>query len=386
MIRNPSKLDLVIMVGDIHTGNYSSSQEWFLNTKELFFKFIMPFVNYVKAKHPDRNVKLMLMGDFFDIKQSISVLIQSESITIMESLVELCEVMMIVGNHDMVTLENNEINSVKAFFHIDGVQVYTKPTIVETVSGEKILLMSYNKRKEKEKEIIDSHDADYLFAHTEIAGFHYEGVSVDESKHNRIEDFKKFKKVYSGHIHKKQSKENILFIGTPRQVRANEIDNENGIYLIDFKEQKEYYIENNISPKFKAINIFSILNMKLSEANKFVENSYVTIICPSNLMYKLSPYKINQVLSGYKSISHDTPTTKANIDKDKLVLPELNSLDLQATSIEEKLVQYIEQLTSAKVGKQFVQITDQTRNVLKDYTLKLYKAAESKVVDSEITL
>jgi hypothetical protein len=386
MIRNPSKLDLVIMVGDIHTGNYSSSQEWFSNTKELFFKFIMPFVNYVKAKHPDRNVKLMLMGDFFDIKQSISVLIQSESITIMESLVELCEVMMIVGNHDMVTLENNEINSVKAFFHIDGVQVYTKPTIVETVSGEKILLMSYNKRKEKEKEIIDSHDADYLFAHTEIAGFHYEGVSVDESKHNHIEDFKKFKKVYSGHIHKKQSKENILFIGTPRQVRANEIDNENGIYLIDFKEQKEYYIENNVSPKFKAINIFSILNMKLSEANKFVENSYVTVICPSNLMYKLSPYKINQVLSGYKSISHDTPTTKANIDKDKLMLPELNSLDLQATSIEEKLVQYIEQLTSARVGKQFVQISDQTRAVLKDYTLKLYKAAESKVVDTEIAL
>jgi len=390
MIKNLSKIDLLVVIGDIHAGCYSNSAEWFDNTKQLFYQFIFPFIKHVIKKYPDRNVKVLLTGDFFDIKQAVSTVIESESITIMEQLSELVEVLMMVGNHDCPSPHNTEINSVKPFYHINNVQVYPKTAILSTVTDEKILLMSYNSTKEKEKEIIDSNDAEYLFAHTEIAGFHYEGKPVEESKHNKIEDFAKFKRVYSAHIHKKQSKENILFLGTPRQVRANEFNNENGIYLIDFKEQKEYFIENKISPKFKVINVFTLMNMKLSEANEFVKNSYVTVVCPTNLMYKLNPHKIDQVLSEFKEIKHTNLSNKElGFDPAKpesMKFDGINGLDLESISIKNRFVSFIDQLSQVKIGKQFIEIDEAVKPALKDYIGKLYTSAETKIEDVEIKL
>ena len=391
MIKNISKLDLVIKIGDVHAGCYSNSSEWFDNTKQLIYGFIIPFVKHVIKKYPDRNVKVLFMGDWFDIKQAVSTIIENESITMMEKLAELCDILGIIGNHDCPSPNNTEINSVRCFYHIEGVQFYPKPTVLETVLGEKVLLMSYNSTKEKEKEIIDSFEADYLCCHTEIAGFHYEGKPVEESKHNHIEDFKKFKRVYSGHIHKKQSKDNILFMGTPRQVRANELNNENGIYLVDYKNQKEFFIENTLSPKFKAINIFTLMNMKLSEANEYVKNAYVTVVCPSNLMYKLSPYKINGVLSDYKNIDHKTLSD--GIEKWNPLNPpggfpivESGGIDLESISIPNRLRAFIEQLENVKIGKQFIGLNESVKPKLVEYIDRLYKAADTKVGAAEMDM
>lgn len=321
----------------------------------------------------------MFVGDMNNIKQAISTVIQNRQIDLMEEIAELTLVYIMIGNHDTPFKHNPKINSLKSLGLIQGVQLVDEPVIVQTVKGESVMMIPWIFGKDNELKVIKENDADYLIAHTEIAGFHYEGVPVSDSKHNQISDFAKFKRVWSGHIHKYQEKENILFIGTPFQTKKSEINNKNGIHLIDFETGEEKFLENKISPTFKRIDIFTLMNMKKSEADEFVKNSYVTMVMPSELMYKINTGKLNNILEGYRSLEPQTITTKSKQDLDFLMADHgLEDIDM-TSSIKDKLMELVDDMEGVRLKKdETILLTDELRHKFKRDLGTLYTAAEKK--------
>lgn len=400
MIREHKPIDKIIPIGDLHFGFKSNSHEWLGIMKQFFYALLIPFLLQVKKRQKDgEHIVVLFEGDINDNKQLINSLIQNEQITIFEEIAKIFPVYIYIGNHDTpfkdkVDIGSDEkenkqfVNSCRPLGLIENVQVYDEPHILDCKNGNKILLLPYEVNPDKELETINHYldlyekDGLYGFGHTEIAGFHYEGIPVDESKHNPVSAFVRFIKFWSGHIHKKQEIGNVAFTGTPYQTRTNEIKNEVGFHLMDITGGKEYWIENTISPRHKQLSLFNLMNMKLSEANEFVENNFVSVVAPSSLIYKVNFSDVTNVLSGYREIDHKTVSEKTTLDLEAL-MGEGGLDDIEKIDVESKLPEFIDQLTTVKIGKNYVDITDSVRNKLKEAVAKLYKAADNKIGDEE---
>ena len=125
------------------------------------------------------------------------------------------------------------------------------------------------------------------------------------------------------------------------------------------------------------------MDMKVSEANKFVENSFVDVVAPANLMYKVNFINVTNVLDGYREIDHKTVSEDTAVDLSSL-MGEDGLENFEKIDIGSKLSEYVDQLTHVKVGKNYIDITDPLRKKLGEVVDKLYKAAESK--DEEVEL
>jgi len=227
----------------------------------------------------------------------------------------------------------------------------------------------------------------YMMGHNAVSGFHYEGKEVERKGHMEISEFSHLGHVWMGHIHKRQSKENVSFIGSPNQVRKIEYGNEEvGLTVVKFGKVgfKEAFVPNSLSPKYKRINVFKLMNMRLSEANAFVKNSYLTMVVPSNLAYKLDVAKVGDVLSGYKSI--EEPKFLEARERDDVDFEVSgDSVESVEVDIPKQGDAYIDQMKAVVIDKQHVVIGDGLKVKLKETFEKLYKAAEqnAKAYDGE---
>jgi DNA repair exonuclease SbcCD nuclease subunit len=332
-------------------------------------------------KYGMERCQVIFLGDINDKKQLINNLIQNEQISLFEQISKIVDVHIIIGNHDSPftdkEIDGDKINSCRSLSLINGVNVYTKPTILKTINDESCLMMPYVDKLDDELEIIRGNKCEYLFAHTSIAGFHYEGVPVDESKHLKIDDLSGFKQVFLGHIHKRQQKNNILYVGTPYHTKSSEWKNLPGIQVMNFENGKTVHVENDVSPRYVRINLLDLLDMKVSDANNFVNNNFVNIIIPSILNDFIDFMSITDHLDGYRLIEYKSNSDVklsdigSNVDENGIDISEYK-LDLES-----KFIEYIDSMESVKVGKNFVSISNKNdlKSKLKSSVNKLYKSS-----------
>lgn len=387
MVKILKPLDHIFLISDLHFGLASNSYEWLDYTRMFFHKFLIPTLRDYLKKYPD--LVLVVAGDINNIKDQIDNLILSEEIEIFEELASILPVLAFPGNHDSPFLgkksmgdDKRYVNSCRSIGLIENVQIFNKPIELPCTDG-KVLLVPFQSSKEKELEIIQSCSADvnYCIMHTSIEGFFYEGKKVDADKSNKREDFKKFKRVFSGHVHKRQDEGNIEFIGAPYHTKTSECDNQCGITFFNFTDGTETYVENTVSPRFKEISIFKILEMTVPEANNFINNAFVEVYVPSNLMYKMNMNSITEKLTGYRSFELTTVSDKIKAGKQEI---DENLYVYKNINIQEKLVEFIAEMDEAKLDKNFIKVTDGIRKNLKETVENLHKAAEQKFAEKEL--
>jgi DNA repair exonuclease SbcCD nuclease subunit len=76
-------------------------------------------------------------------------------------------------------------------------------------------------------------------------GYECEGSNLN------LSDFKKFRRVWSGHFHNPMTKENVTYIGSPFQNDFGDVDSVRGYYLVQNENPK--FIEFTKAPKFYKI-------------------------------------------------------------------------------------------------------------------------------------
>jgi hypothetical protein len=241
---------------------------------------------------------LFFLGDFFDNRQLIDINIMNKGVDIVIELAEILPVYFITGNHDIYKKYDTDVNSLRPFKAIPNVTVYEKPLIL-TNDNSKILVLPWIGDQKIEEEYVKQNDHNYVFAHTNIAGFRYDNNRTIHKGAN-LTAINGIKRLFSGHIHKRQEYQQFIYIGSPYSTKRSDIGNKKGVYYFEPSTNKVSFTENKFSPVFQKILLDGILELKLSDTIKLFNNNYSDIIVSDKHIHLFNLTKFVDLLEGCK--------------------------------------------------------------------------------------
>lgn len=243
----------ILLIGDSHLGlGYPNSvDKWFKIHQEYFQDFLLPLLK----KELTKDDIIVHLGDLFDNRSVVPINILNYAQNVLEQMAQICQVHVIIGNHDLYTKATNEINTVKLYKYIPNVFVYEEPTKIDFM-GKSILMLPWVEKRKEQIEILKKFSGcDYLFCHSDLNGAKMHLSSVAHKNHDKInvEEFSGYKRVFSGHIHLVQQNKNFTFVGNLFEMDRNDLGNQKGIFILDAIDGSERFIPNDVSPKFKKL-------------------------------------------------------------------------------------------------------------------------------------
>lgn len=244
----------VLITGDIHTneGIFSS----------ICINYLDFLISYIKENFITH---LVFDGDIFEKATRIK---NEVFIPLFFKLQELrdtgIEIHFILGNHDIY---NNQNNSLVETFCVFGKVHSGSDTI--TIDGVDIDLLSYTKNRDD-----IPNRSKYLITHLGIAGFMMTSFmeANKETETFSIEDFTSYDKVFSGHFHKYQELQNVIYVGSPYETSFDEEGQKKGFVVFTPSTGDYEFIENDFSPKHTTIDLSTATKEDIQKdfTNKFV--------------------------------------------------------------------------------------------------------------------
>jgi DNA repair exonuclease SbcCD nuclease subunit len=235
---------------DIHFGLKSNSATHNQDCEE--------FVDWFIAKAKEEGAEsCIFLGDWHHNRNSINLITLDTSIRCLEKLGAAFEQFFwFPGNHDLFYKDKREIHSSAFGRHIPGVTVvdsiWTKDevTLVPWLIGDEWKTMRELKSK-------------YVFGHFELPLFYMNAmVQMPDHGELRREDFAGPDYVFSGHFHKRQANNNIVYIGNAFPHNYSDAwDDDRGMMVLEWGGKPEYHIWED-APKFRTIKLSDLIDRK----------------------------------------------------------------------------------------------------------------------------
>lgn len=277
------KAKRVWFITDTHLGVRNSSNEWIDIIDSYFHNFFFPLV---KENYRPGDV-LIHLGDWYDSRQSVNLRVLNLGVQIAEEMSKMFPdgIWILIGNHDIFGKNSNDVNSLKSIKWIPSVTVCEEPVSLE-LGDKSFFMMPWRKDSQTEEECLDEAPYhDYLCCHSDIRGLKFNRfVNIDHGSDSN--KFRKFGKVYSGHIHYAQESGNIKMLGSPYELTRSDMDNPKGITLLDLETGEEKFFKNDFSPKFKRFQFEDLLEKNTDEVNSEFENNFVDIMIDPRMALK----------------------------------------------------------------------------------------------------
>ena len=349
------------LVTDLHFGVRSSSVEWIGIQKDYFYDFFVPILK----EHMEDEDALFILGDIFDSRQSINILVMHEALLIIKRLSEILPVYMIIGNHDIYRKFTNDINSLEIFKILSNVHIMKEPKQLKFANGASALFMPWQDTHEQEMTIIKEDDSDYLFCHTDIAGFKYNRRvmmlgGIDPGT------MEKYKKVYTGHVHLAQYRDNIRVLGSPYELTRGDMGNTKSLWLVNLSDGKETQFMNEYSPKFMRIHLEKIFDQTLENLQNKFKNNFIDILVSDRWATTFPFGRLTDSFHDYRKINFIL-TGNAEFEDDNQEHGDINLSDLISL--------YIDNLS----------YNDKIKTKLKEKSLDFYNRAQ-KLLDEKNTM
>lgn len=333
----------IFMTTDWHFGVYVNNLDKWLNMMEDYFhNFFIPFLK--------ENVKegdiLIHCGDLYDNRTSIPIIASYKAEKILIEISKILPIHLIVGNHDLYNKGTNDVNSVRLFNHVDNIHVHTSTEVLSIFDKKIVLIPWVEKRSEMIREI-NSNSGDYLFCHSDLNGclMHLNSVAHRNPDKIDVDEFKKYKHVFSGHIHIRQTNKNFTFIGSPYQMDRNDMGDQKGITVLDLISGVIEFHPNNYSPVFRK---FTVKNEDDVEGLDLLKDTkdYIDLTISNNLL--ISNRKLRRKLENllevgnFSSVDYlDDIVAKDKLENQKDVIDESVEISIQL-DYEEVIRKYIQ--------------------------------------------
>lgn len=202
-----NKFKKAALFTDIHYGRKNNSE---LHNKDCH-RFIEWFCDRVK-EDPDVDC-VMFLGDWHEHRAAINGMTLRYSYLGAKTLNELgIPVFVVIGNHDLYHRNNREVYTTNPFDALENFTLINeKPLVLEK---NKTAILPYLFEPEYHT-VLPEYAAKYelLFGHFEFKGFVVTGESrvMEHGPEHTV--FDKPKRIFSGHFHKRQQKDNVVYIG-----------------------------------------------------------------------------------------------------------------------------------------------------------------------------
>lgn len=228
-----------ILIGDTHLGIKKGN--------DLYLQIFQNLINEICEYSKKNEIKeIIILGDFFDTRKSLSLNVIDIALDSMNTLSDTFDnIYIIIGNHDTFLKSQLHPTSLSIFKKHNNVHIVDEPYELEN-----ILLLPWL----FDIDVLKTSNKDICMGHFDINGIemNVSGFTQLSCKLN-ISDFKKFKKVFSGHYHISSKTNNIQYLGSPIQFTFNEINTKTGYYVFDNDTLKLKFIEFTEYPKHVII-------------------------------------------------------------------------------------------------------------------------------------
>jgi len=215
---------------DIHFGLKSNSQ--------LHNDDCLAFVKWATTKALEEGCETaFFLGDWHNHRASINIVTLNYSLQALEHLsANFSTVYFIPGNHDLYYRDKRDVQSVEWAKHLPNLVICNDWVQSGDVVVAPWLVGDDHKRLAKMS-------GKYLFGHFELPGYLMNAmVEMPDHGSVRREDLSGFEHVYTGHFHKRQTKNNVTYIGNcfPHNF-ADAGDDERGVMIMEWGKQPEYH-------------------------------------------------------------------------------------------------------------------------------------------------
>jgi len=326
---------------DIHFGLKSNSQTHNQDCEDFVDWFI------AEAKNEGCDTCIFL-GDWHHNRNSINLITLDTSMRCLEKLgAAFDQFFWFPGNHDLFYKDKRDIHSSAFGRHIPGVTVVDsvttlgEVTLVPWLVGDEWKAMKDLKSK-------------YVFGHFELPKFFMNAmVQMPDHGELRAEDFNGPDYIFSGHFHKRQENNKVVYIGNafPHNF-ADSWDDERGMMFMDWGGSPQYKAWPD-APKFRNIKLSRLIEEKdalmkskmylkvqldidisFEEAN-FIKETFVTEHDVREISLIQDKENIDSVIddqvdSKFESVDQIVTEQLVNIDSDtidkKVLLDIYNSL------------------------------------------------------------
>jgi DNA repair exonuclease SbcCD nuclease subunit len=250
---------------DIHFGRKQNSE--LHNTDCL--KFTEFFCEEVK-KQPDID-HIVFLGDFFENRNAINIQTMQFAWKSWNLVNELgLPVFFLVGNHDLYLRTLRHTHSVVFAKALKNFIIIDEPAKVDDV-----LFLPYLFHDEYNELYSEINQAKIIYGHLELKGFVVTGdTNVLEHGPDHTE-FNKPKRIFTGHFHKRQMKDNVVYIGNTFPMDFSDAnDSDRGMMVYDYATDKMTFTSWPDAPSY--------INTTLSELlvnSKAILKKNATVSC-----------------------------------------------------------------------------------------------------------
>lgn len=305
----------------------------------------LKFLTYLKEYCLDNKISTIVnAGDFFHTKA------KAYAPHVIQALLRVKDInkaginqYMLIGNHDMAN-PNNSMNSI-VFTFGDYAKIIPDYHFID-YETTRVHFLSFT-NSHFENFIFSEEKKNFLIAHLDIIGFTMAN-GFRATSGSSIRDFKDFDLVISGHYHKHQHRDNIVYIGSPYQTNFAEREQEHGFVLLDIDSLEWEFIAYEDAPKYKVIEVNKLADIKEEDVLK----NFVKIKLFSNRISKsklretlfdmgatsvnvIPPEDVKEIKKYYDKTFGDTPAEVATA-----YIKSLKGLDLN----KDKLLEYFEKI------------------------------------------
>lgn len=233
---------------DIHFGLKSNSVQHNVDCAD--------FVDWFIAKAKEENCETcFFLGDYNHHRASINIQTMQFGLRALEKLNNSFDhVYFIPGNHDLYYRDKRDVHSVEWAKHLPNVTIVNDWFVQDDVVIAPWLVGEDHKKLPKLS-------GKYLFGHFELPAF-YMNAMVQMPDHGDVNDndLSGFEKVFSGHFHKRQARNNIWYIGNafPHNY-ADAGDDQRGMMILEWGEDPEFHAWPG-QPLFRVYKLSDILD------------------------------------------------------------------------------------------------------------------------------
>ena len=291
----------IFVLGDLHLGVRNNSAEWSDIQVDFLLDFFLKKVDE-EGFDPERDI-LVQVGDWNHVRESTNVRIYKSSLEIAARFTQKFKrgVYVILGNHDVYYKDRNDIHSLEGFDKMfNNFYIFTKPSPLQ-INSHRFLMLPWVESVEEIKKIVKANSqSNYIFCHADVKGFNL-NRSTKLEHGLEYEDLKTFKRVYSGHIHIRQEKNNVLYVGTPYEMDRGDRGNIKGFYVLDVSTSaiKEKFIENTVSPKHIKIEAVDLLNLNRESIQRLFYNNFIDIMIESNFSTRFPLTSFTEIVKDF---------------------------------------------------------------------------------------
>jgi DNA repair exonuclease SbcCD nuclease subunit len=293
----------IFVLGDLHLGIRNNSLEWSDIQSDFLINFFLRKIDE-EGFDPEKDI-LVQVGDWNHVRESTNVRIYKLSLKIAEALTKKFKrgVFVILGNHDVYYKDRTDTHSLEGFNLIyNNFHVFEKPETL-AINSHKFLMLPWIENLDSLKSAVHSNrKSQYIFCHADVKGFNLNRVTkLEHGLENK--DLSTFKRIYSGHIHIRQEKGNVLYVGTPYEMDRGDRGNEKGFYVLDVSGESviEKFIPNTVSPKHVKFDIMDLLVLNQDQVKELFVNNFVDISIESELSQK---FPLSQFTDLIKDFGH----------------------------------------------------------------------------------